>query len=912
VAVRVRIFNQREKDAAGNERIIRMTREEVGSKTFITNPDTGDEKEFKFDYSFNSHKDDPAVGPFATQDTVFNDLGKPVLAAALSGLDVCLFAYGQTGAGKSFSMLGKQEPETMQGIIPRSCRHIFGIIDESKDDPLITATVGIQVHEVYCEQINDLLADRKKWPPNGHKPRMTKDGFACDTIIKPCFNYDDISTAFNFADKNRSVGSHALNPESSRAHTIYQITFEQKKKLSADAKQCQTTTARINLVDLAGSERMESAGTSGQMLKEGNAINLSLTALGNTIKCLSEGKRAQFRESKLTLLLQQSMTKGKVIMIAAVSPSSICFDESMSTLRFAERIKLVKIKATKNVTVDPVAEIKKEMEAMRARMQEEIDELKAGGATVSSGGGGAPTAEMEALKAALEEQKEAEEALKADFERRLKEMNETTEEREARAQEVNNQWSKALGGATTESAANIKDPHFLNLNEDPRLAETLIYKVDKDELRIGRANKENAPDLEFNGMGIMKDHCVVVKRDDKVFLQPGKGARCCVNGKPETTEVEIKHNNRVWLGNNYGFRFAFPGKEDDGDKFEEGVVADYLMAEEELAKHANAANAEGGEVSAINHQLNDALKKVEQANIITGDLSKEALFQPKIIKNRATNEDVVVVQVSLPSGDLTWPWDKFNVRLVEMVKYWQEWQYCQNNDKEFSMPEDNPFVDNEYQLVGEADVWLQSLSNMIEVELDSALILSVTGVQEGSMKVRIDPLDEKGGEGPWEDDREDLDPFVDDVKDLIGKDAQFSVKIPKVTYEVNMSAGGKPKYCDTWIRYKINDRDPDEEFSVTEHDSGNGIEANFNYEKKFKVHVTEEMGRHFVKGKITFQVWGKVAEKKGGATADLLPAGWKRVNAFQAPDGSLHLHPPNKDGTPALEGSKKDDEKKDE
>ena len=69
---------------------------------------------------------------------------------------------------------------------------------------------------------------------------------------------------------------------------------------------------------------------------------------------------------------------------------------------------------------------------------------------------------------------------------------------------------------------------------------------------------------------------------DYVFLQPGKGARCCVNGKPETTEVEIKHNNRVWLGNNYGFRFAFPGKEDDGDKFEEGVVADYLMAEEEL------------------------------------------------------------------------------------------------------------------------------------------------------------------------------------------------------------------------------------------------------------------------------------------------------------------------------------------
>ena len=889
----MRIFNQREKDA-GAERVIRMTKEDQGSKTFITNPDTGDEKEFKFDFSFNSHKDDPAVGPFATQDTVFNELGKPVLDNALSGLDVCLFAYGQTGAGKSFSMLGKQEPESMQGIIPRSCREIFRMIDLDKDNPLVNSSVGIQVHEVYCEQINDLLADRKTWPPNGHKPRMTKDGFTCDTVIKPCFNYHDIESAFHFADKNRSVGSHALNPESSRAHTIYQITYERKRKSSADAKQCETTTARINLVDLAGSERMESAGTSGQMLKEGNAINLSLTALGNTIKALSEGKRAQFRESKLTLLLQGSMTKGKVIMIAAVSPSAICYDESVSTLRFAERIKLVKIKAKKNVTVNPVEEIKKEMEAMRQRMQEEIDALRAGRTPGEEGGGGGPSAaELEELRRALQEQKEAEEALKADYERRMKEMNETDEQRKAKADAINTNWSKALGGASTLKADDIKDPHLLNLNEDPRLAETLVYPLTVDSTVVGRANKESPPTLEFNGMGIMKNHCVIEKVDDKVYLTPGKGARCCVNGEPRTEKTELKHNNRVWLGNNYAFRFAFPGHEEEGEKFE--TKPDYLMAEEEIAKYANASSGGDGEVSALNHQLSDALKKVEQANIISGDLGKDCLFSPKIIKNRTTGEDVVVVYVNLPTGNLTWPWDKFNVRLVEMVKSWQDWQYCVANDKKYEVAEESdPFLDNEYQLVGEADVWLQSLSNMIDLEVDP-LILSVTGAQEGKMKIQVNPLDVNGNEGPWEDDNEDLDPFVESVDELKGKDVQFCVKIPKVTYEVDLSAGGKPKYRDTWIRYRINDRDTEEEWTETTHDTSNAIEAKFDHVKKFKKFVDDDMVRLFTKGKITFQVWGKLAENTHNALAEALPPGWKRVNAFQDPEGKLHLHLPTKD-----------------
>lgn len=890
VAVRMRIFNQREKDA-GADRVIRMTREEVGSKTFIRNPDTNEEKEFKFDYSFNSHANDAAVGPFATQDSVFDDLGRPVLMSALEGRNVCLFAYGQTGAGKSFSMLGKSEPQSMQGIIPRTCREIFKVMDKDKGNPLITSDVAIQVVEIYCEQINDLLADRKTWPPAGFKPKMTKDGFACDTIMKPCMNYEDIEQAFSFADKNRSVGSHALNPESSRAHTIYQITYQRKSKISADAKQCETVTTRLNLVDLAGSERMESAGTSGQMLKEGNAINLSLTALGNTIKALSEGKRAQFRESKLTLLLQSSMTNGKVIMIAAVSPASICYDESVSTLRFAERIKLVKIKAKKNVTLDPVAEIKKEMEEMRKRMQEEIDELRKTGGSGGGGAGGADPALVEELKRALEEQKENERQLKADMERRVKEMSEDDTVKAARALKITEQWKTALGGATTQKATDVKVPHLLNLNEDPRLAETLIYTIEKAKVAAGRANKESPPDLEFNGMGIVKNHCTFTYDAAKgeVFIEPGQNARCCINGVPVLERTELKHNYRVWLGNNYAFRFAFPGQESKSDSAD--AHPDYLMAESEISKHASAGgeneSAVGGE---LGHQLSEALKKVEQANIIAGDLSRDATFAPKIIKNRG--KDTVVVNVTLPQGQLVWQWDKFAGRLVDMVKLWQSWQYAVSNDQAFSVPDDNPFVDNGYQLVGEAVVWLQSLSNMIDLDTNPS-VLSPAGQPEGALHVLIVPLDKNGGEGPWEGDREHLDPFVDSPEDLKNKDIQFAIRVQKMNFDVDIKKGGLPKYRDVFVSYSVQNVD-DDEVVDTAHDTSGSIEVKFGHTHRFKRFVDDQFMTLLLKGKITFSVYGKLTDQLPAVAQNLvvLPEGWRKVTAFQDPDGKLHLSPP--------------------
>ena len=653
----MRVFNGREK-GANARRIVRMENLEKGSKTYVADPDTGEERDFKYDYSFQSHSTtEPGIGEWADQDLVMRQLGVPVLNAALEGRNVSLFAYGQTGAGKSFSMLGKVGVPELEGIIPRSCKEIFQR-QANETDPLVTVTIDIQVVEVYCEMVNDLLADRKVWPANGHKPRLTpKQGYVVDTITKPCFNYDDIRAAMEFADKNRSVGSHALNPESSRAHTIYQINYQRVLK-NETGKVAQTIQAKLNLIDLAGSERTDSAGTTGQMLKEGNAINLSLTALGGCIKALSEGKKPNFRDSKLTLLLQASMTSGKVIMIAALSPASICYPETLSTLKFADRIKQVKIKASKNVSEDPVAEMKKAMEAMRTAMQTEIDQLKAslgGDVDLSALGGGG--AEVEELQKMLEEQTAAEARMQEDLAEKIKRLEETAGDRQARASEINTQWSGALGGVSLTRKEDEHRPYFINLHEDERISETLVYAFDPGATTVGKANKEDPPKIELAGLGIIKGHCTVHVDGSEIFIEAHNNSKTMVNGRKITAKTKLVHQTRVWLGNNYAFRFCHPNYERYGEGLEEDP--DFMLAIDECAESTQSTMGTGGGAdsddhasAALRHKLAEAERKVEQANIIATDLEKDVTFAPKIFENRQTRTTDVTVHVQLGTQSL--------------------------------------------------------------------------------------------------------------------------------------------------------------------------------------------------------------------------------------------------------------------
>eukprot|EP01004_Peranema_trichophorum_P003621 NODE_259_length_3123_cov_69.608000_g188_i1.p1 GENE.NODE_259_length_3123_cov_69.608000_g188_i1~~NODE_259_length_3123_cov_69.608000_g188_i1.p1 ORF type:complete len:939 (-),score=219.60 NODE_259_length_3123_cov_69.608000_g188_i1:262-3078(-) len=896
VAVRMRVFNGREK-AANAERIVRMENLDKGSKTYITDPDTREERDFKYDFSFQSHSEtEPGIGEWATQDTVMKTLGIPVLNAALEGRNVSLFAYGQTGAGKSFSMLGKVGVPELEGIIPRSCKEIFRLIKENTD-PNVQITVDIQVVEVYCEQINDLLCDRKQWPANGHKPRLTpKFGYVVDTTTKPCFTYDDIWSAMEFADKNRSVGSHALNPESSRAHTIYQINYQKVSK-NDSGKILETVSAKLNLIDLAGSERTDSAGTTGQMLKEGNAINLSLTALGGCIKSLSEGKKPNFRDSKLTLLLQASMTGGKVIMIAALSPASICYAETLSTLKFADRIKQVKIKSTKNVSTDPVAEMKKAMEELRAKLQSEIDQLKAAGAT---GGLVADPAKVAELQSLLEEKREAEKKMQEDLLSRIRELEEGSggQLRREQAQKINNMQAKAFQGISTVRAEEEKRPHFVNLHDDPRLAETLVYPFNPGKTLIGRMNKESPPDIEFNGMGIIKDHCVVEYDDGNktVYITPSNNSRTLVNGKKITARTQLIHQNRVWLGNNYAMRFCFPGQEAHGEGLQDDP--DYFHAEAEVQEHSAGKSASTSKgkgldmlTNELRHKLAEAERKIDQANIIASDLEKEVIFAPKIYENRLTKDTDVVVAVNFGGfSTLIWPWAKFNVRLADMVTMWTEWQQMEAMGQDGIPHRDSdsdPFTDKETQLIGEADVWLNALANMVEFQANTA-VLSYFGQVEGKVRIELQPCDRNGNPGPWKEEEDDLDPFVDDPEELLGKDIIFEVRVHDLTLDVG---GGVCRYKKTFIRYKFDLSDENEEWSITREDPSATFNPKYKYTKKHKVKVTPSVLKHITNGKMTFQLWGIVtthderpgtSDGKGGGIATRLEAKRKEVEKLEA------------------------------
>lgn len=344
VAVRVRPFNSREKDR-NSKCCIEMPNKTM---TRIQDPDNPDQppKEFSFDFSYWSHDgyEVNAEGMcvqtapnYADQRTVFDDLGQGVLNNAFKGFNCSLFAYGQTGAGKSYSMVGYGPNK---GIVPITCDELFKSITENKGKGNIRYEVTFSMLEIYNEQVRDLLT--KDNPKGGLQVRQNpKEGsFFVQGLKKVAVgSYIEIEKRTEEGTSNRTVAATQMNATSSRAHTVVTVTFDQISK--NDSGQETKKSSTINLVDLAGSERADSTGATGDRLKEGANINKSLSALGNVISALADlsmGKKkvmVPYRDSVLTKLLQNALGgNSKTIMIAALSPADINHDETLGTLRY--------------------------------------------------------------------------------------------------------------------------------------------------------------------------------------------------------------------------------------------------------------------------------------------------------------------------------------------------------------------------------------------------------------------------------------------------------------------------------------------------------------------------------------------------------------------------------------------------
>ncbi|PAA85906.1 hypothetical protein BOX15_Mlig016377g1 [Macrostomum lignano] len=355
VIVRCRPLNQREKDLKC-ETVVSM--ESSRGQCSIVNPSDSKAppKSFFFDGAYFTD---------STTDNIYADIAYPLVEGVTEGYNGTIFAYGQTGCGKSFSMQGITDPPSQRGIIPRAFDHIFETISVAQSSKFL---VHASYLEIYNEEIRDLLGkdvkarlDLKEHPEKG----VYVSGLSMHKVT----NVSECQVVMERGWKNRATGATLMNADSSRSHSIFTIYLECAEW--DDQGEEHIRAGKLNLVDLAGSERQSKTGATGDRLKEATKINLSLSALGNVISALVDGKSKHipYRDSKLTRLLQDSLGGNtKTLMVACLSPADNNYDETLSTLRYANRAKNIQNKP--KINEDP-------KDALLRQYQEEIEKLKA-------------------------------------------------------------------------------------------------------------------------------------------------------------------------------------------------------------------------------------------------------------------------------------------------------------------------------------------------------------------------------------------------------------------------------------------------------------------------------------------------------------------------------------------------------
>ncbi|XP_026747718.1 kinesin-like protein unc-104 isoform X1 [Trichoplusia ni] len=592
VAVRVRPFNSRE-IARDCKCIIEMS----GNTTVIVNPKAppgskDGAKSFNFDFSYWSH--DPNDAQFSDQVMVYKDIGEEMLQHAFDGYNICIFAYGQTGAGKSYTMMGRGE-DGQEGIIPQICKDLFRRIRQTTSDDL-KYSVEVSYMEIYCERVRDLLNPKNKGNLRVRE-HPALGPYVEDLSKLAVTSYQDIYDLIDEGNKARTVAATNMNETSSRSHAVFTIFFTQQRH-DQTTNLMSEKVSKISLVDLAGSERADSTGAKGTRLKEGANINKSLTTLGKVISALAEisaskskkSKKADFipyRDSVLTWLLRENLGgNSKTAMIAAISPADINFDETLSTLRYADRAKQIVCKAVVNEDANAklIRELKEEILKLR-------ELLKAEGIDVEEGPDGRvlyekkeqPTteenspqrkkSEAEVLspklsRAATTIAEEAVDQLQAS-EKLIAELNETWEEKLKRTEQIRVQREAVFaemglavreGGITVGIYSPKKSPHLVNLNEDPNLSECLIYYIKNGVTRVGTSEANVPQDIQLSGSHILSEHCIFENTDGVILLIPHRDALIYVNGRELTEPVILKSGSRVILGKNHVFRFAHPGQ----------------------------------------------------------------------------------------------------------------------------------------------------------------------------------------------------------------------------------------------------------------------------------------------------------------------------------------------------------------
>ncbi|XP_072588906.1 kinesin-like protein KIF28P [Vulpes vulpes] len=708
-------------------------------------------KTFTFDLAYWSHdgfqKDKDGVfisadpsSQFASQKDIFHDLGRGILDSAWQGYNATLLAYGQTGSGKSYSMVGFG---ANKGIIPNVCEELFQAIEKWEGNQEYQVTFSML--EIYNEQIRDLLSRTKK--PERLKVREDQQlGFYVDGLKSvPCENYAQIERLMEQGTKIRTTASTNMNASSSRSHMVITIQFKQVF-LDRDL----TKQSSINLVDLAGSERQKSSGSEGDRLREGSRVNLSLTNLGIVISALADaamGKKVlhiPYRDSVLTKLLQPALGgNSRTTLIAAISPADICYEETLSTLRYAERAKKIQNKAVVNTSM-----LMREAEAENNK--------------VLLACGNSRMAELPACL--LADQSLGQQTGQVTWAHQLEQARE--------------EWQQQYLAIAQERQMMETFPHLLNVNEDPQLTGVLKYFIQAGSCDAGRAASNAIPLL---GLGISDKHASFTNLDGKVTVTPHSKCKVVVNGVPIATTTKLQHLDRVILGSSSAYLYiGFPserGSEDlnrfDYDFFQLERAAVEGVSMDKLGAVSHGDGMADPSVLAVFQDYVKLMPLVAEANQMGEELEKGLRMELKV-KNLASSDSrgydlqkEVMVKVTNQRTQEVWIWSKakFINRKFLMEELYQ--RFLEGEDSHVAQ-EDDPFWDPvEAVHLGSAHVWLQPLAYCMKLE-EQVEFLSCDGTEEAMLHIRVTPCSPVGQACSEED-------VVIDTAELLGKRMDFQI-----------------------------------------------------------------------------------------------------------------------------------------
>ncbi|KAJ8308377.1 hypothetical protein KUTeg_013251 [Tegillarca granosa] len=779
VAVRVRPFNQREK-TAGSKCVISMK----GTTTTITNPESGDTKSFSFDHSYWSHDSyiedgegiyikDTDSSNYADQRQVYSDLGQGVLDNAWQGYNAALFAYGQTGSGKSYSMIGYGPNK---GIVPITCEELFKVIDSNKEEKK-QLQVSFSMLEIYNEQVKDLLVKAKP-QAGGLKIRQNpKVGFYVEGLKQvPVQNYKQIAKLMEQGTFNRTTASTNMN-----------------------ATKSNTRSSDINLVDLAGSERADSTGATGDRLKEGSAINQSLSTLGNVISALADiamGKKkvmVPYRDSVLTKLAKKIQNKAVV-------------NESPT-----DRL---------------IRELKEENAKLMAMLKK------------SPGSPGAAE-NLEELQRMLE-----------DNERKMKDMNLSWEQR---LEQARKEWERSLGHAEELKNEWEQMPHFMNINEDPQLSGIIKHCFTTGQLVMGKSLTSDV-DIQIRGLGIQPKHCMVHNNGKEVYLEPYNQTSVVIrNG----------HKDRIKLGSSsYYLYFGFPKERDystdtvlyNYDHFvteiaeHEGVIVDI-----QTPRFTQDQDGQDNMDVLVFQDYINLMPLISEANAISEELKKFVHFEAEIKSDAShnasgiSNNKEVIIRVINTKTNKVWLWSKgkFLHRKDLMDEMYVQWN--ENNNTKISRDKD-PFWDPvEDIFLGSCHILLKSLAYNEEID-EHFTLHNYHGKEEAVMQVKLLPCDSKGNIKSNDD--------ILEPHELLNKPFSCIIKITQcMGTKWTMDDHSRGVFC----KFSFHDQAPVSSKTVWGKSYADiGFQKQFNFKK-----VNKEFLKYLQSSSLVVELWGsQVSEDK--------------------------------------------------